>query len=528
MRSYRYILSISLLVFTLAWSLMHVFAGYGNPQDPCFWLYKYETLTGGWMTVGTLLTGGLFVRLFGAHLLPLRILGWLCTTAAIALPYCALQNREGRRNNLHWLAIAFGLMGYGAFQEFSPGTLSVLLLSALWVTSLRPLTPHPSPFSPVLLGLAIAARFPNILALLVLIPIWKKKSLWNIPIAAVVAGLIYLLGALFLTPAPVDPAMGNHGIGEMISKLWENGGKVVGYALMWLGVIAIPSLSSSAAAHLATKLRINSSFIFLLFGIAMGAALCYYVTYVPAVHQWYNFDLTYLISVGCLTLAAMTKRKELLFGAAICVVASMGTDTAWLKLFPVSLCLLPVAAAAYEPKMRLYLFPALIGLTAAAMMRFRVNSIGDYNLAHANVVSTVAPYEGICIRKVDERQLTQYKTDYDSLKTDSTTILALGRDHHRMRAVTGCEAARYNEFWSNIFDSVYTDKYRAIIRAERPIVFCSFSPGFKTKPTYKDTKSAMENMLREEGYREIDRKKYKYMIYIPNDQLSTTDDPEVQ
>jgi hypothetical protein len=183
---------------------------------------------------------------------------------------------------------------------------------------------------------------------------------------------------------------------------------------------------------------------------------------------------------------------------------------------------------AYEPKMRLYLFPALIGLTAAAMMRFRVNSIGDYNLAHANVVSTVAPYEGICIREVDERQLTQYKTDYDSLKTDSTTILALGRDHHRMRTVTGCQAARYNEFWSNIFDSVYTDKYRAIIRAERPIVFCSFSPGFKTKPTYKDTKSAMENMLREEGYREIDRKKYKYMIYIPNDQLSTTDDPEVQ
>ena len=229
------------------------------------------------MTVGTLLTGGAFVRLFGAHLLPLRILGWLCTTVAIALPYCVFQDREGRRNNLHWLAIAFGLMGYGAFQEFSPGTLSVLLLSALWVTSLRPLTPHPSPFSPVLLGLAIAARFPNILALLVLIPIWKKKSLWNIPIAAVVAGLIYLLGALFLTPAPVDPAMGNHGIGEMISKLWENGG--------------------SAAAHLATKLRINSLFIFPLLGIAMGAALCYYVTYVPAVHQWYNFDLTYLISV---------------------------------------------------------------------------------------------------------------------------------------------------------------------------------------------------------------------------------------
>lgn len=519
MRSVRYILSITFLIFTLAWSLMHVFAGYGNPQDPCFWLYKYENLTGGWMPVGTLLTGGLIVRLFGAHLLPLRIAGWLCTVAAIALPYCALQDREGRRNNLHWLAIAFGLMGYGAFQEFSPGTLSVLLLSALWVTSISS-SPIILRLSPIILGLAIAVRFPNILALLVLIPLWKKKSLWNIPVAAVVAGLIYLLGACFLTPAPVDPTMGSHGMGEMITKLWENGGKVVGYVLMWLGVIAISDF----------KYQISNFKYQILLGIAVGAALCYYVTFVPPVHQWYNFDLTYLISVGCLTLAVMTKRRELLFGAAICVVASLGTDTAWLKLFPVSLCLLPVAALAYEPKIRAYLFPALIGLTVAAMMRFRINSIGDFDLNYANTPSAVAPYDGIRIREADERQLRQYIADYDSLKTDSTTILALGRDHHRMRSVTGCQAARYNEFWSNIFDSIYTDKYRAIIRAERPIVFCSFAPGFKTKPSYKDTQSAMENMLREEGYREINRKKYKYMIYIPtsNDQRLTTDESEVQ
>ena len=83
-----------------------------------------------------------------------------------------------------------------------------------------------------------------------------------------------------------------------------------------------------------------------------------------------------------------------------------------------------------------------------------------------------------------------------------------------MRAVTGCEAARFNEFWSNIYDSVYTAKYREIIRAEHPTVFCSFSPQFKTKPTYVDRESAFEKMLREEGYREIDRSKYKYMIYV--------------
>ena len=85
-----------------------------------------------------------------------------------------------------------------------------------------------------------------------------------------------------------------------------------------------------------------------------------------------------------------------------------------------------------------------------------------------------------------------------------------------MRAVTGCEAAKYNEFWSNIFDSVYTAKYSKVIDEERPVVFCAFSPQFKTKVVYKDKESRMECMLRDKGYRAIDRSAYKYMIYIPD------------
>jgi hypothetical protein len=166
--------------------------------------------------------------------------------------------------------------------------------------------------------------------------------------------------------------------------------------------------------------------------------------------------------------------------------------------------------------MRTYLFPVLVGLTAVTMVRFCKNSIGNYDLSKATVVSSVAPYEGICVQENDERRMSRYKQDFDSLTSEKPVrVLALGEEMHRLRAVTGCEAARYNEFWSNIFDSVYTAKYREIIREEHPIVFCSFSPSFRTKPTYKNTQSAMENMMREEGYREIDRKKYKYMIYIP-------------
>ena len=503
MRSYKHILSITLLVAALAYTLWFVFAGFGNHQDPLYWLYKYEHLEGGWMAVGTLLTGGAIVKLFGAQLLPLRLFGWLCTVTAIGLPYLCLLDKEQRRENIHWLAITYILMGYGAFQEFSPGTLSVLLLSSLWVVSC-----HPSPvtrnLSPIILALAVAARFPNILALLVLIPLWKKRSLWYIPIAAVTAGIVYLLGWWLITPAATDAAMmSSHELSVMFTKLWENSGKLLGYMLMAVGVLAFREKKYA--------------------GWFVGAALALVIIYTMKPFQWYNTDLTYLLSALALTLALAPSlfhsfNRQLPIGALLLSVATLGTDTAWLKLFPAVLCLLPIALTQYKTLTeQRYLYEVLIVLCVVVALRMVHNSVGQSNLTQVQTFSSVSPYKGIAIRTAEEQRLLQYQADYDSLSTVNcqlSTILALGQENHLMRAVTGCEAAKYNEFWSNIFDSVYTVKYRDIIEAERPIVFCSFSPQFRFAPR-KDKESMMENMLREHGYREIDRSKYKYMIYVP-------------
>lgn len=476
MRFDKHILSIGLLVAALAYTLWFVFAGFGNHQDPLYWLYKYEHLEGGWMAVGTLLTGGGIVRLFGAQLLSLRLAGWACVIATIALPYCCLLTKEQRRENLHWLALAYVLMGYGAFQEFSPGTLSVLLLSALWVTQ-----------SPIVLGLAIAARFPNILALLVLIPLWKKKSLWYIPIAALSAGVVYLLGYLFITPSPMDAAMTSHDLMAMLTKLWEKAGLLIGYMLMAVGVLAFKDKKYA--------------------GYIVGALVALVALYTIKPMQWYNTDLTYMLSALILVIALY--RKQYL-GAALLVVATLGTDTAWLKLFPAVLCLLPVVAADYEVSDRRYLFTMLAIFSAVVVYRMSTNSVGQTNLTNVQTISSIAPYQGIAIRESEEQRLEQFRADYDSLGSG----LSIGQENHLIRAVTGCEAARFNEFWSNIFDSVYTAKYRGIIRTEQPVVFCSFSPQFKTNPQYKDTESAFEKMLLEEGYQPIDRSKYRYMIYV--------------
>ena len=474
------------------------------------------------MAVGTLLTGGALVRLFGAQLLPLRLAGWLCTVGAIILPYSCLLDKEQRKKNIHWLALAILLMGYGAFQEFSPGTLSVFLLSALWVTSSKVESGKWKVESvcAVLLGVAVAVRLPNILALLVLIPLWKKRSLWNIPIAAVTAGLVYLLGYWFITPAPLDAAMTSHDILPMITKLWTKGGLLVGYLLLAVGVLAVGRKRIRGLEG--ERIR---GLVFL--GLGVGLLLVYFLVMTTKATQWYNTDLTYFISAFCLVIAITNyqlsiNKYQLPIGAAILIVATLGTDTAWLKLFPAVLCLLPVAGAQMEEKLRKYVWWVLVPVVVLVMVRHSTNSVGKTNLMKVQTISSIAPYRGIAITNAEEARLAQLKTDVDSIRglederMRGLEVLAVGQDNHLMRAVTGCEAARYNEFWSNIFDSVYTAKYRPIIEEEKPIVFCAFSPQFKTKKEYKDRQSAFENMLREKGYREIDRSKYKYAIFIPD------------
>lgn len=515
MRFDKHILSLIFLVASLIWTLWFVFAGFGNHQDPLYWLYKYEHMEGGRMAVGTLLAGGAVVRLFGAQLLPLRFAGWLCVVTGIALPFCCLLDKEQRRANIHWLALTYFLMGYGAFQEFSPGTLSVLLLSVIWVLVVKAKDKtYLSYFAAVVAGLAVAARFPNILVLLVLIPMWRKKCLWNIPIVALTAGVVYMTGDWLVASAPMDGAMTSHDLAAMLSKLWTNGGKLAGFMLMAVGMLAFRGKKYAGPL------------------VAMFVAYVTWISFKPI--QWYNIDLTYWVSAVCIVLAlfaAYQRREPLLaIGVLLLSVATLGTDTAWLKLFPAVLCLLPVTASYFEPDTKRYLTTVMAVLTIIVMIRMATNSVGQSDLTKATTVCSVSPYKHILVREKEQERLLQYKHDYDSLNHLSSihhsslpfrqetgtgvSILSVGQENHLMRAVTGCEAARYNEFWSNIFDSVYTAKYRTIIQEEHPVVFCSFSPQFKTKKTYIDTQSRFENMLREEGYQPINRSQYKYMIYV--------------
>ena len=519
MRLIKNILSVVLLLFTLGWSLWYVFAGFGNPMDPFYWLYKYQTLEGGWLSVGSIMAGGACVRLFGAELLPLRLVGWACVVLAVAIPYCCLLTKEQRHDNIHWLAITYGLMGYGAFQELSPGTFTVPMLSGIATLAVlyyrQPQKKYLIGLG-ILTGLAITMRFPNVLVIPILLVLlcskhgFKRKTVRPVAmymaLTTLVAALIYWASSYIITPTYADPVTGSHQFGKLFTELEEKGAMLVGFALLWLGVFLLPRLDRSVFERYKAR--------FVLAGLAVGGILIYVITYAIGVRTWYNIPLTYMLSAGCLMLTLLSEKKEYWWMSSILVVATLGTDVGWLKLFPAVVCLVPVVAVQEKPMMRQYLYPVIFGFTAAVMVRFSMNSIGGGNLRNAHVVSSTSPYTHIRIMEEEQQWMDRVIMDYDSI--GAPTTLALGRQAHRMRAITGCEAAWLNEFWPYIHDTLYAAKYEPLIEQRQPVVFCFYTMEYKSRKS-KDGYTPIEQMLRAKGYKEIDRSAYKYMIYIPDE-----------
>ncbi|MEE1253598.1 MAG: glycosyltransferase family 39 protein [Paludibacteraceae bacterium] len=515
----------TLLLIVLLWSLRYVFEGLGNVMDPLYWMHKYAHAEGGWMASGTIVIGHVLVELLGEHLMPLRLVAWLCVVAAIVLPYCMLLSSEQRKANVSWLVVAMMLVNYGTFQEFSPATLTVLCLSALWCILIRFQRTKKRVWLialGVVTGMAIVVRFPNILVLPILLGAlcvandqsWKKRLghiVWYLCAVLIGAGVLYGVAWVMMKPAYMDAAMGSHQISKMIEQLWTKGALLFGMAAIWVGVVFV---GRELNKRWSQAPWCNAAMYYV--GLIVGFLLAHYIAFALKRTQWYNMDLTYMISALCLVLAIMSKKKEVGWGALLMVVAPLGTDTAWMKLFPAVLCLLPIAAVEHRKEIYAYLLPLLFVFAFAVMMRFSTNSVGKCDLSQVDTWASVPPYEHIKVTAQEAEWLEQVKADYAQYADSNATIVAVGQRMHMVREVTGCQAAVYNEFWSNIFDKVYTEKYKEYVCRERPIIFCTFAPHFKTKPTYKDTQSALEDMLRAEGYREIDRSEYKYMIYIPS------------
>ncbi len=524
-------ISWGLLFSALAYSLLWVVCGGGNIKDPFYWMAKYSALESSWMTCGTIAVGYLWMLLFGKTIFSLRVLGWLCTTVAVALPYVMLLDKEQRRANLHWLGLTYWLVGYGSFQEFSPGTLSVLQLSALMCMLVSEKHSSVNGNHSMVIGLIIATlvliRFPNILAVGVL-AVWyvwrfreeglKTNFLKQAAIGIGTAAVVYAMGIVCWyycmnhgTTAPVA----QHTIEKMVQMMGENGYRLVADVALW-GAFGFGLWLAGRAQKAVWQW---------LIAVATGGLMLYYVIYAFPASQWYNIDQSYLIVSLVLFLAVVLiyqrgkhdlPMSELWLSLLMMSVASLGTDTGWLKLFPALLCLLPWWASYVQwPCRQRYVLTAMLIITTLFVVRFSTNAIGRHNIFKENTWGQTSIMHLTRISDEENARMLQMEKDY-AIYSRQGKVYGVGDALHMFRAMTRCEQPVRNEFWSNIFDPVYTKWYSELVGKEHPIIFCFYSPTFRTKQEYKDKESKVEVMLRDSGYTVVDRSEYQYMIYVKN------------
>lgn len=526
------VLQMLMLVSALAYTFVFVVSGFGNKMDPYFWFSKFESMDTSLMTLGTVATGYVWLRIVGRTIFALRLLGWLCAVVAIALPYVCLLDGAQRRANLHWLTATYILMGYGVFQEFSPGALSMLLLSVLivlWVKSLST-ERYVWPIA-IVAGLAVLVRLPNVLVLPLLGGAWAMIG-WNrsytcAHTARIIGVLLTVSGAVVMTGyglwwwlgyQEMSTPQANHTIVKMLTGLWNNGWLLLVGMSVW-GVIGwcIHSLRS-----------VESPIMRWIGAICAGALLVYGMYFAIAPHQWYNTNLHYFVSSAVLALGSWLvadglqrkrKRQVLIVSVSmmIMMIVPMGSDTAWLKLFPAVLCLLPWWAAAYwnrEGVDKLWI-PVLVAVSGMCACYYTTNSIGNCTTFGTKEWGRVDLLRLTRVGPLQNERMDKVVADYATYRKQGKVYM-LGEDMHLFRALTHAEPPYKHEFWSNIYDPVYTKWYRELVEKEHPILFVSYTPTFmlhKDKDRYKE--SMLENMLREEGYREVDRSAQKYMIYLP-------------
>jgi len=423
-------LSIVLLVCSIFFTLSYVFVGFGNPMDPYYWIMQFRDYSANFMTCGTAFIGHLISLIFGEKLVMFRLFSWLLVSLSVILPYCILLDKEKQKQGVIYLAIGFFFLGYGTFAEFSPGTMTVFLTSLLVIVWSK-FIQKPSIGKIILLStfsaMAIICRFPSILIIPVMILILCidafvqerpfKQSIWHVFVYVFCVLLLtiigyWILGAnIYNLSHTLSVAQSDtHSIYEMITALW----KELPRLLMYLAVII-----TIVSAHKAclTKIPEYIKWVWVVL-LSIGFALFYkqYVGY----KVWYNSQMHEFLA--CISIALLLRlimfheitkeqRIELIGILLLCVMVPMGSDTVWMKLFPVFVCLLPYLAAnyihlSYNCK---YLFVIGIVLSYFVLRAYVCNPIGNVKMwQNQCTIENIPIYKGIFVSQADKDRVDNY------------------------------------------------------------------------------------------------------------------------
>lgn len=436
-----------LLVFSIVLSIVYLFYGVGSQRDQFYWMSLFGSYATEPMTSLTLWIGNIWCTIFSQSILSLRILKWILEMASFAFAFSIIPKRV-RHNSFLVLAISILLMGYGFLNEFSPTVLTNFFIVVL-AFLLKQFNNTDNPIWTVILlsvisGLAISARFPNVvilfiisISILCLRPLPQK----HIITTRIVYALIYLALSVTLywivMSVLTSSSFSFSQLASSFSQATNHSHSInaLYQQYLWDFPIFFDFFASAFLFSISLLIykdsRINTKWKIAISTISI-VIFCLYFIKCIGFHKWNNTLLYYFISASVLAVTCIglyqkiTKKKKesiafLVIIIALCFVSTIGSDTRSLKLFPIVLYFLPyIYGTSISDDKYDFLFlplPLLLGLCSVmCYLGNPVNNIDCSPLWKGASKLQIPVYNGILLSK----------TDYDiaeKIISDSTEYL---------------------------------------------------------------------------------------------------------
>ena len=382
--------SIALLL-----SFAYLFIGLGLINDQFYWLFLCKNYRSSPMSVGTLWLGHIWGSLFSYSLISFRILKWIIELLSLFFA-CRIAKFNRNGFTVYLSALALLLIGYGWQNEYSPTVLTNLCI-VLIVYAFSLYMTKWSTASLIIMalftGVSAVVRFPNIMAVpimalsIIVYGIGKGEK-----IICIIKHVVLFLGtslavwwfataALLMTPTPISSlrasissvAQGAHSFESLLNGyLWD-------FSSFW-GLMT----TSFFFGMTMVVYRGGTSGKWKVF-VCICSVILFGLFFLKTVgfHKWVNMQLLQFLSASILMLLIVgiylsVLNKNVSRGVLyLCVlmlsfVPTMGSDTRYMKLFPLTLYFLPFLwqSVVGIRKDDRYLLPTCAELVFCAMLCF--------------------------------------------------------------------------------------------------------------------------------------------------------------
>ena len=502
--------SYLLLVIALFYSIS--FNLWTNLDDPYYWYNGALHYADDYMSILSLWLGNVWRTITGDNVFTYRLLGWLMGMASILIPYCQLQDREGRLRNLFWLALGVVFMGPYTQGMYTPDSSTVLCLVilAVWILKGRTETWRNLSFLALVTAISIAVRFPNLLilpalVLFILLQGWKKgqvlQTIRKSAVYTLISILLYYIIVVLISSRLDILAFAKESIEHVTTTGGGSHGIVALLMMYWWSFLDTFWITSSVlGGYLLTRHFIKQSGFTILWVI--GGILTLYLS----IHHFKNsvglFSFISILLILNLIFQKGNERKQLsfLFVALLGFIACAGSNTGLMKIYPYYAALSPFVFICYKSHITKDLFnKAVITLalffsvsgSLNGIMQWHKNESENYavNITAYNHYSDFNHYTGLFTEETFNRLHAQMEL-YEKYGCKDHTIFYGRPECHEMYALSNSNPLYFVSFYMEADETMKLDKVFDTMAADNQLVVFDY------------TKSEqMKKRMKEQGYR---------------------------